>query len=272
MPNKADLQIKLEILEAMPSHKVLSPTVPIHVCIQEAESLVIWSEDDRAVLEAAGLDWTLVEDIPIRAGALREAHTQWATAVTADHKDAAVWPEDSLAAIELRTVLKHKLAFAFRNTPKLLSRLRVVNKGKKQSQLMEALNHLRAMGEKHLDLLAAVNIDPAILAEAARYSDELAVALGVAQKRKEKLTKKRVLRDKAYLHLKEAVDEVRSFGKYVFWRTPEQLKGYQSAYYRALKNAAADGDTGDAPPEPTEPEPAAVELEAAAADIAAAGN
>ncbi len=40
------------------------------------------------------------------------------------------------------------------------------------------------------------------------------------------------LRDKAFTHLKEAVDEIRAAGKYVFKNDPERFKGYMSQYFR----------------------------------------
>ena len=40
------------------------------------------------------------------------------------------------------------------------------------------------------------------------------------------------MRDKAYTYLKEAVDEIRAGGKYVFWKNEKRLKGYRSEYHR----------------------------------------
>ena len=37
------------------------------------------------------------------------------------------------------------------------------------------------------------------------------------------------MRDKAYTHLKQAVDQVRECGQYVFWRNEARLKGYGRA-------------------------------------------
>ena len=42
------------------------------------------------------------------------------------------------------------------------------------------------------------------------------------------------LKNKAYLHLKEAVDEIRRVGQYVFWRNEPRLKGYSSQYISRL--------------------------------------
>jgi len=40
------------------------------------------------------------------------------------------------------------------------------------------------------------------------------------------------LRNKAYYHLKEAVDKLRKAGQYAFWQDKERLKGYSSAFIR----------------------------------------
>ena len=47
--------------------------MPVDVYLQEAENLYHWCQDDEAQLTGAGLAWNLVQEIPVRAGALREA-------------------------------------------------------------------------------------------------------------------------------------------------------------------------------------------------------
>ncbi|MCP4221356.1 MAG: hypothetical protein GY765_42415 [bacterium] len=263
MGNESDYNLKLEELKTIPSHKAKSPTVPVGICIEEAEYLATWSERDREPLEAAGLSWPLVEDIPIRSGALRQAQSLWFTAVNEDNPDTELWAAGSKEASDFRTVLKHKLSFAFRNNPQLMARIRVVNKGHRQSDLLQALNDLCAMGRKHQELLTAVNIDLALLDRATQYSDELTKALSISQSRKDEATELRILRDKAYLHLKEAVDEVRGYGRYLFWRTPERYMGYISKYYRNSKPAAGGVEPAGDGVEP-ELETAAVEAVAPA--------
>jgi hypothetical protein len=44
----------------------------------------------------------------------------------------------------------------------------------------------------------------------------------------------KIIRDKAYAHLKELVDEIREAGKYVFRNNKNRLKGYSSDYWRKL--------------------------------------
>ncbi|MCP4221584.1 MAG: hypothetical protein GY765_43570 [bacterium] len=236
MSNSEDLNLILIALEDIPSNSVSSPTVPVTACIQEAEDLAVWCVDDRVPLEAAGLDWGVAEEIPTRAGALRHAESLWSMAIREDDEDAAQWVEESAKAIDYRAVLLHRLRFAFSDHPKLLVKLREVSRGNKQRELMQALSRLSVIGNNHLDLLAAVGITPSELEVADRYSDELAVRLAASKKSEKELTGKRLLRDRAYLYLKEGVDKVRKYGRFLFWRTPERLVGYVSEYFRQYRS------------------------------------
>ena len=44
------------------------------------------------------------------------------------------------------------------------------------------------------------------------------------------------IRDQAYTHLKEAVDEIRASGQYVFWRNEERFQGYISQYHKKFNS------------------------------------
>ncbi|WP_171973151.1 hypothetical protein [Saccharicrinis aurantiacus] len=41
-----------------------------------------------------------------------------------------------------------------------------------------------------------------------------------------------IIRDQMYTLLKRYVDEIRSCGKYLFWRNSDRLRGYSSEYKR----------------------------------------
>jgi hypothetical protein len=49
----------------------------------------------------------------------------------------------------------------------------------------------------------------------------------------------KALRDKAYTLLKESVDEIREFGRFVFWRDEDRRLGYGSAYKRDSRSKSA---------------------------------
>ena len=54
----------------------------------------------------------------------------------------------------------------------------------------------------------------------------------------------KLTRDRAYTHLKEAVDAIRECGQFVFWKDEDRRKGYASDYNRK-KNARAAQKPGD---------------------------
>ncbi len=67
---------------------------------------------------------------------------------------------------------------------------------------------------------------------AAQQSDTLAELLAKANGATLDNSKAKEIRDRAYTHLKEAIDELRATGKYAFRKDPERYKGYISRYKR----------------------------------------
>jgi vacuolar-type H+-ATPase subunit E/Vma4 len=53
---------------------------------------------------------------------------------------------------------------------------------------------------------------------------------------REKRSEAKKIRDQAYTHLKEAVDEIREFGRYVFRQNKKRSRVYASEYKRHIKS------------------------------------
>jgi hypothetical protein len=71
MSNVEDYNMKIEVIKTITDDQIKLPnSIPIGIYIQEAEDLYRWCQDDKEELTAKGLDWTVVEDLPIRCGAL----------------------------------------------------------------------------------------------------------------------------------------------------------------------------------------------------------
>ncbi len=75
MANIEEYNASIDAIKAIPDAEVKYPGIPIEVYIQEAENLHHWCQDDKAALEAAGLDWEVVDAISVRAGATRETQS-----------------------------------------------------------------------------------------------------------------------------------------------------------------------------------------------------
>ncbi|NIM11575.1 MAG: hypothetical protein GTO45_05730 [Candidatus Aminicenantes bacterium] len=254
MSTKEDYDAKVAIITAIGDDQVKVPNnIPVDVYIQEAENLYHWCQEDQAELTAKGFDWLLADDLPVRSGALREAESLWNLERFTREEAARQWAEESPAAYELRNQLLHDFRFAFRNDTDLSGKVSDIAEGSSHADMLQDLNDLSVLGKENLDLLAAINFDVSLLDQAAQVADEKAVLLAVATGERIEYSEAKKIRDQAYTHLKEAVDEIYSYGQYVFWHDDDRLKGYRSNYLRRKRTKKS--------PEPTTPDaPSAPEV------------
>jgi len=227
-----DYEIKLAQLLTIPLQQIKPPVMPVDVYLQEAENLYYWCQDDDAALTGVGLDWGIVVDLPVRAGALREAQSIWFKQRFSQEEAVKEWLAASEAGYDLRDQLLHSFRYAYRNHPDLLSRVSSIADGDSHVDMIQDLNDIAVLGQANLDPLISINLDPAQLQKAADTAAYLSDLLARANLGREDNTRTRVIRDRAYTHLKAAVDEVRACGQYVFWRDDVRMRGYTSQYYR----------------------------------------
>jgi hypothetical protein len=79
MANKEDYNAKLDAINAIPNDQIQVPAMPVDIFLQEAEDTYHWSITDAAQLATVGITQEMIDDIPVRAGALREAQSIWFT-------------------------------------------------------------------------------------------------------------------------------------------------------------------------------------------------
>ncbi len=244
MSNASDFTAKQAEIEAMPDEDIKSPFMPMDVYLQEAENTYQWCQADKDKLVAAGLDWTLVEDLPARAGATRQAESLWFTDRFKREEAERLWKEKSPAAYDLRDQLLHDFHFAYRKLPELTSRVSKIAEGNSHADMIQDLNDLAELGKANTEPLTKISFDLTLLDKAAATSDEMAELLSLAATNRADNNEARVTRDKAYTYLKQAMDEIRECGQYVFWRDEQRYKGYISQYVkRHNKNRSSDQDS-----------------------------
>jgi hypothetical protein len=232
MSNTDDFAAKQDAINAIADDQTKSPTLPIDIFLQEAENLYQWCQDDKDKLTAASLDWTVVDDLPVRSGALRQAESLWFKERFTREEAEKLWNEKSPQAYELRNQLLHDFRFAFRKNSDLANRVSQIADGNGHADMIQDLNDLAELGKANTELLTAIGFDAALLDTAAVMSDEMADLLSKATADRADNNHARVTRDKAYTLLKQAVDEIRECGQYVFWRDAQRYKGYVSVYFK----------------------------------------
>jgi len=252
MSNIEDYNTKIEVIKAIPDDQITPPnTIPVCIYIQEAENLEKWCQDDKDELTATGLDWTLVEDLLVRCGALREASTKWSREWRTREEAEKLWILESPKAYDLRNEIAHHFYYAFDDSPSLIAKVNSYLEGTTHANMIQCLNDLSGLGRDNQELLTAIGFDLTLLDLAAQKSDELASIYAEATRDRKDFSEFKKIRDQAFTHVKEAVDKIRKCGKYVFWRTPSRLKGYRSDFLRRISRRSTEDNTEpDAAPEP----------------------
>lgn len=234
--SKEQFEAKKSILDAMDSNQVKTPAIPVDVALQEAENLYVWCQGDKAVLVKAGLDWALVTDLPIRIGALRYIQSQWQKEYMSLESAQKEWADRSPGAYNLRDELVHHFLHAFYNIPDLYARAQAIAEGNSHADMIQDLSDLAVLGRANQKPLLSIGLNVAMLDQAEAMSAEMASLLARANGKRMEDNQLRVVRDKAFAHLKEAVDEIRRHGQYAFWRDDARHKGYVSLYIKAKRH------------------------------------
>ncbi len=233
MSNRDDYEKKLETLRAIEDDRIKTPHhVPVYAYIQETQSLYRWVKEDKDVLTAAGLPWELVEDLPLRIGALIEAESSWYVQRKTRKEKATRWTEESQLAYEFKKQLRDAFRYAFRNNPNLLGTLRFTVKGRSHADMIQALNNLSVLGKANVELLEAVRFDMSLLDRAAQMSADMSALLAETVDYGSTIKEVKKIRDQAYTHVKEAVDGICHCGQFVFGDDEERFSGYRSAHLR----------------------------------------
>ncbi len=240
MSNLENYTQKLEEIQAIPDGEIKSPTnIPVDVFLQEAENLYHWCREDKDDLTARGLDWELVNDVPIRCGALREAQSRWITTRFSHEEAEKLWVEESPLAYDMRNELLHTYRFAYRKQGDLLGRVNTIADGYGHADMIQDLNDLSVLGRDNPEPLQSINYDMTLLDKAADLADKMSDLLGATTSERADCSEAIRIRDRAFSLLKFAVDEVREHGQFVFWRNDDRFRGYTSGY---LKKKRYKGD------------------------------
>ena len=231
-----DYNKKIEDIKAIPDDQIKAPcAIPVGIYIQESSDLEIWCRDDKEKLTAKGLDWKVVEDLPVRCEALREAESKWVIQQAQRRAYAKIWLKEARKGYELRNELIHHFNYAFRDKSSLIKKVKEIANSNTHDGMINGLYDLNVLGMIHQYLLTKIGFDMALLDLAAQKSHELATKKEEASWESEDYLEAKKIRNQAFTHLKKAVDLIYDYGRYVFWKDSARLKGYSSNHLRMKK-------------------------------------
>ncbi len=235
MGNLEDFNSLKEKIESIENDQIRAQNIPLYVYLQEAENLNKWLQPDKELLINAGVFAELIEEFPIRAGACREAQSLWIKEKNSKSEYEKEWAEKSPEAYDLRNKLLHAFTYAYRKDTELLKRVAEIRDGDGHADMIQDLNDLAVFGIANPTQLELINFPLTDLDLAADKASYMAELLAMANGDKHHENEAKLIRDKAYTYLKEAVDEIKACGKYLFWKDKDKLKGYASDFLRNQK-------------------------------------
>jgi hypothetical protein len=234
--SKEQFDLKQVAIEALTDKETGVPTMPVAIALQEAEDLYQWCLNDKEMLAKAGLDLALIDDLPNRIGACRYMQSMWQKDFKSVEDSQREWLAKSPAAYELRDDILHHFFHAYRKNPDLLSKVQKISEGNSHADMIQDLSDMAVLGTSNPEPLKGISFDMNMLTTAAATSTAMANLLAQSNGARMSDNKLKTLRDKAYTYMKQAVDEIRHNGQYIFWHNEERKKGYVSRYMQSKAN------------------------------------
>ncbi len=217
-------------IQAISPAEVKNPNMPVDVFLQEAADLKEWSTEDQLQLEAINVATELFSGMEQQIGALRYTQSIWNKDRYTKEEARQEWDEKSPAAYDLKNEIEHSLRYAFRKRSDLLNKVKAIEDGSGDADMVQDLNDLAELGRANLPLLQGIGFDEQKLDIAVEHVAELSVLLAKVNGEKLSGSDAKVIRDRAFTLLKRSTDEIREAGKYLFWKNKERKKGYYSKY------------------------------------------
>lgn len=232
MSDQQDLLDLLEEIKAVPDDQIIYCDMPCRVFIDEAESLHTRATEDLPLLSKYNLTGEDLDRLLAFTGALRTAQSNWEQKSTYKQKAMDAWNAEAPAMYELRKELIDHMEFAYRNDDNLLNKLKLIKEGDSRADAIQDLSDLSVLGKEYPAPLAAINYDLTNCDKAAEFANKMGGLLGDINGHMYFEDDLKLIRDKAYTLTKRLVDEIRSYGKFVFRNDSKKIKAYGSKYIR----------------------------------------
>ena len=224
------------VIEALPDDNIVSPTMPPDDIVGEAEELLNTATEDKDLLIKGGLESEYIDSLRDRIGAYIVAEAEHRAVAFAKSEAKKEWDDIETKAVEIKRTLMHYMRFVFKrnNMTAELKSIGEIAKGKGRRDLMLDLMDLYKLAQKNVDLLTTVGMDTSLIEDANTMFEKLRSLLGDLNTEPEEVETKKMLVKKAYTYLWDAVDNIREFGQFVFWKDENRLDLYRSDHYQRI--------------------------------------
>ncbi len=226
MSYQENFELWKQAIENLPLDQTLLPDQTIDGFVNHAETLAVEAAKDSDALAKAGMDTTIISDLPTLSGALRHLQAIWMSEYRTNKEVQKEWKEQSPAAYALRDELLHHFSFAYRNDSNLTQKVKRIKEGSDHADMVQDLVELAVLGESYPEPLQQINLETSVLEKAKTVSKTMANLLAQVNGIEKGNDEKKINRDKAFTLLRERVNTICEYGQYVFWKNPDRKEKY----------------------------------------------
>jgi hypothetical protein len=228
-------------LMALDPDAIESPRMPIAVALQEANDLHTLLVEDASVvpaLRAVGLAQEIIDALEPAVAFTRDAQSRWV--VTRDQRKPEAQRAREQRGEELRAELLSAANWNLRGDRAALGTLSAIAEGEGLADLVQDLHDLAELVDRKRAAFAAdKTFDASASAEEARsLASEISAGIGEAKLDGDG-RQARDLRDRAFTHLAEVVEELRAAGRHAYRHEPRMRRHFTSRYLERKRRARA---------------------------------
>ena len=221
-------------LRALPAAFAEPVDFPVSDVSGEARALIkVFAKERARLLKYSDLTPKSLTDLRARKSLLDRSEWAW---TWARQRSASVALRAARAKAEslerpMLAALKHFL----RKNADVMTRVRAIEVGTGDEDTIDDLLKLADLFEAHSERLVNAEVPPGVVGKARKAAEALSEAADASEV-DDAPTAARLLRNRAYWHLRELMDFVREEGRYAFRDMPEKL-----VHFRATSTRAAEG-------------------------------
>lgn len=230
---------RLPILQAMPENTVVALTMPPDEASAEAARMAVIVKRDSVQLLAKGVNPDFINTFEARAGALSYAVAMLEAIVNIAEGAQEQWARKKPVAVRVREELIVGFAWALRSVKKAIEALDRIKEGKGNKDLIGDLLGLNILGSQYLELLKKYGVSLELLEQAKVLNTELNRILAHCKVDPDAYDAQVDICNRAWTHIKEALDEIYQAGKVAFFNDPEKAGQYSIDYYKELGKLSA---------------------------------
>lgn len=235
-PQYAD---SIAIIMEIEKEAVRSLDMPEEEAINEAHTLHEAVLRDDAALRAKGCPAEFIDSLPGRINLFAYLTNYMLLKLHDDESIQQSWIGEKKKGYALRKEILRAYEVAYRKEELRLDQLSKIKRGRGDTDMIVDLLSLKEMGVTYPNQLNAVNFDMTVLEDAVTLSAQLSALLGKCNIAPDEEKELREVRNRAYTWLHEAMEEIRTFGRWIHADDEEKHKDYVSAFHVELGKMSA---------------------------------